>query len=447
MADATSRPGHTRRPRARAAEPLQGAAPRRWRSALVVVTALFFMWGLITSLNDILVPHLKAAFALTYTQAMLIQLCFFGAYFVMSYPSGAFVEARGYKPGILLGLTVAGLGCILFYPAAGTRSYPFFLGALFVLASGITLLQVAANPYVTLLGPGESASSRLSLTQAFNSLGTTLGPYAGSLLILSDTRPAAGAAAASGPTRVQGPYLLLAAVLFLIALSVAVSRLPQRQELQGGAAPQPAEPEAHVRSLFSHPHLMLGAIAIFLYVGAEVAIGSLLVSFMGQRQIAALPAALAGQYLSLYWGGAMLGRFLGAAVMLRLAPARALAGSAAMAALLILTAVLGSGATAMWALLAVGLCNSIMFPTIFALALEGLGPLTGQASGLLCMAIVGGALVPELQGALADSIGVQGSFVTPLVCYLYIAFYGLRGHRLRRPAKASATGPGLSPNA
>ena len=416
--------------------------PRKLGGALALLTSLFFMWGLITSLNDILVPHLKAAFVLDYVQAMLIQFCFFGAYFVMSFPAGYLVERRGYKQGIVIGLATAGIGCLAFYPAAGARSYPFFLAALFVLASGITLLQVAANPYVTLLGSPESASSRLNLTQAFNSLGTTLGPYLGALYILSGVpravSDAAGSAAVADPSVVQRPYVTLAAVLFLIALIVGVSRLPEKRRLDS-AALHPADPGATASrgaaagprggSLLRQRHLVLGALAIFVYVGAEVSIGSLLVNFMGQKQIAALPPAVAGKYLSLYWGGAMLGRFVGSALMLRVKPANVLAVNAAVGATLVAAAVVSAGHAAMWALLAVGLFNSIMFPTIFALALDGLGAYTGEGSGLLCMAIVGGAVVPELQAWAADSIGLLHSFLVPILCYLYIAFYGLKGHR------------------
>ena len=436
---------------AETAEPGTAAAPvsagrRNFRGALVVLTSLFFMWGLITSLNDILVPHLKAAFALDYVRAMLIQFCFFGAYFVMSFPSGYLVEARGYKAGIIIGLVTAGLGCVLFYPAAGARSYPFFLGALFVLASGITLLQVAANPFVTILGRPESASSRLTLTQAFNSLGTTIGPFLGSLFILSSATLAEHAApAAANPDLVQMPYLVLAGVLFLLAIVVGVSPLPARRDIQQPATARPeserdasARPSGHRRSVWSYRHLVLGTVAIFVYVGGEVCIGSFLVSFMGQGEIAALPAAVAGEYLSLYWGGAMVGRFIGSAVMLRVKPANVLAINAVMAAILIAIAMASAGHTAMWALLAVGLFNSIMFPTIFALALDGLGEHTGEGSGALCMAIVGGALVPVLQGWLADSIGILYSFVAPLACYLYIAFYGLKGYRHDGPALAPA---------
>ncbi|MGH8228204.1 MAG: sugar MFS transporter [Steroidobacteraceae bacterium] len=445
-------------PPQRSLEEVVNADSRKPTGALSVLASLFFIWGLITSLNDILVPQLKAAFSLDYVEAMLIQFCFFGAYFVMSFPSGYLVERRGYKQGIIVGLTVAGVGCLLFYPAAGERSYPLFLAALFVLASGITVLQVAANPYVTILGRPESASSRLNLTQAFNSLGTTIGPYLGSLFILAGAAAAAsGAGGAAGAARasasvVQVPYLVLAAVLFLIAVIVGWSPLPARRVLESSAAVRrPVESGASAsrgargasaageqerrRSILRHRHLVLGAIGIFVYVGAEVSIGSLLVSFMGQREIAALPAATAGKYLSLYWGGAMLGRFVGSAIMLRIRPARLLAVNAGVGAVLVAIAVVSAGHVAMWALLAVGLFNSIMFPTIFALALDGLGERTGEGSGVLCMAIVGGALIPELQAWAADSIGLLHSFVVPIGCYLYILYYAARGHR-RLPVSA-----------
>ncbi|HTV50821.1 MAG TPA: glucose/galactose MFS transporter, partial [Steroidobacteraceae bacterium] len=301
----------------------------------------------------------------------------------------------------------------------------FFLGALFVLASGITLLQVAANPYVTKLGSEQTASSRLNLTQAFNSLGATAAPYLGSVFILQKS----SAQAAADASLVQRPYLVLAAALVLIALVVLASRLPALRER---AAPERAAGEragSTAPSLWTQRHLVLGVIAIFLYVGAEVSIGSLLVSFMGQPQVAALSAPVAGKYVSLYWGGAVVGRFVGAALLTRLRPSRLLAFNAVVNCALIATSIAIGGHAAMWALLAIGLFNSIMFPTIFALALEGLGPRTGEGSGVLCMAIVGGALVPELQGALADGIGLSDSYVVPLACYLYIVFYGLRGYR------------------
>src|SRR6478609_532921 len=391
------------------------------------------MWGLITSLNDILIPHLKAAFTLNYTEATLIQLAFFGAYFVMSVPSGWLVERIGYKRGIIVGLLVAAVGCVAFYPAAAAASYVLFLGALFVLASGITLLQVAANPYVTILGPARTASSRLTLTQAFNSLGTTIGPYVGATLILAapvPSAPGAGAAPAAEAALVQTPYLALAAALFVIAMLFAVLRLPAVGASESGLASKDSTRETPV---WSHRHLVLGVVAIFVYVGGEVAIGSLLVNFMMDPSVAGLPQQAAGQHLSYYWGGAMVGRFVGALAMVYLKPGRVLAFNATAAVVLLLVAVASAGHTAMWSVLAIGLCNSIMFPTIFALALVGLGRHTGEGSGLLCMAIVGGALVPVIQGYFADHVGILNSFLVPVVCYLYIVFYGLYGHR---PARA-----------
>ncbi len=396
----------------------------RYLPALVALTSLFFMWGLITSLNDILIPHLKSAFSLSYVEVMLIQSCFFGAYFVMSLPSGLIVKRIGYKHGITVGLSIAGMGCLLFYPAAASRSYPLFLGALFVLASGITLLQVAANPYVAILGEPETSSSRLTLTQAFNSLGTTIGPFLGSMLILSaSTSTMHGDERLAEAAKVQGPYVLLALILFAIAIAFAALRLPEVRAHRE----QAAAANAH-ETVWSHRHLVLGALAIFLYVGAEVSIGSFLVNFMSQPYIGGISEEIAGRYLSYYWGGAMVGRFIGAVVMMRINPGRALAFNAAMIVCLLLVAILFSGKTAMWSMLAVGLFNSIMFPTIFTLAIRELGKFTDAGSGLLCMAIVGGAVVPVIQGYFADSISLLYSFILPLLCYLYIAYYGMRGH-------------------
>lgn len=416
---------------------------RSYLAPLVALTSLFFMWGLITSLNDILIPHLRAAFTLSYVEATLIQFSFFGAYFVMSVPSGWLVERIGYKRGIIVGLLVASAGCVAFYPAAAAASYPLFLGALFVLASGITLLQVAANPYVTILGPQRTASSRLTLTQAFNSLGTTIGPYLGATLILASPAPSqsgagvAALAAAPGAEAalVQSPYLGLAAVLFVIAVIFAALRLP------AVGAGEPGVAGAPTASLMSQRHLLLGVVAIFLYVGGEVAIGSLLVNFMMDPSIGGLAQQTAGQHLSYYWGGAMVGRFIGALAMIYLRPGRVLAFNASVAAVLLLVAVASAGHTAMWSVLAIGLCNSIMFPTIFALALAGLGRHTGEGSGLLCMAIVGGAIVPVIQGYFADHVGILNSFFVPVVCYLYIVFYGFIGSRIVRvgPLRDSAS--------
>jgi FHS family L-fucose permease-like MFS transporter len=401
--------------------------------SLSVLTSLFFIWGFITCLNDILIPHLKAVFTLSYAQAMLVQFCFFTAYFIVSVPSGYLVEKIDYKGGIIGGLLIAGIGCLLFYPAAGLHSYPLFLTAFFVLASGITLLQVAANPYVTVLGAPETASSRLTLTQAFNSLGTTLAPYFGAVFILSTAVKSAdqiqlldaeqlSSYQAAEAAAVQSPYLLLASVLFVLAAIFALLKLPKIQtETKTAVQNQPSQ-----QSAWHYPHLVLGAIAIFVYVGGEVAIGSFLVSFLGQANIAALAEQDAGKFVSFYWGGAMVGRFIGAFVMQKIKPANVLAFNALAAVLLILTAIFSDGSLAMWSLLAVGLCNSVMFPTIFSLALNGLGVHTGQGSGILCAAIVGGAIVPLIQGVLADSFGLQIAFLVPVVCYLYIGFYGWR---------------------
>jgi FHS family L-fucose permease-like MFS transporter len=410
----------------------RSAVPASYLPALTVLTSLFFMWGLITSLNDILIPHLKAAFALSYVEVMLIQFCFFGAYFVMSLPSGYVVKRAGYKRGITIGLSIAGIGCLLFYPAAGLRSYPLFLGALFVIASGITLLQVAANPYVAILGKPETASSRLTLTQAFNSLGTTIGPYLGSVLILSAAVSKVQSADEhlAEAAKVQGPYVVLALVLFAVAIAFALLHLPKVEAAQQESSAM--EIQSKHESVWGYRHLVLGAIAIFVYVGGEVSIGSFLVNFMGQPEIGGLPMDTAGKYLPYYWGGAMVGRFIGAIVMTRVNPGRVLAFNAAMCIALLLAAMLISGEAAMWAMLAIGLFNSIMFPTIFTLAIAGLGKHTDAGSGVLCMAIVGGAIMPVVQGYFADTLSLLYSFSIPLLCYLYIAYYGARGHRVAK---------------
>jgi FHS family L-fucose permease-like MFS transporter len=402
------------------------AASADHRAASGVLMALFFAIGFLTCLNDIIVPHFKAIFSLDYAQAMLIQFSFFAAYFVVSAPSGIAVRRLGYKRSILLGLVVAAAGCAGFYGAAAFRSYAMFLGSLFVLASGFTLLQVAANPYVAVLGSKETASSRLTLTQAFNSLGTTLAPLVGASFLLSG---ADGAAADRAAARsVQTPYLSFAVVLVAMALALRAFRLPEahaEQTVPGG------------RSVWSHAPLTFGAVAIFVYVGAEVAIGSLLVSFLREPSIGAIDAGTAARCVSFYWGGAMIGRFAGAAMLRKWAPPRVLSAFAGAALVLVCVAILARGPVAMVAILSVGLFNSIMFPTIFTLAIDGLGERTGDASGVLCMAIVGGALVPLLEGAVADRAGVQTAFTVPLVCYAYIAWYGIVGSKMRFAERTS----------
>jgi FHS family L-fucose permease-like MFS transporter len=405
--------------------------------ALGIVTFVFFMWGFLTSLNDVLIPHLKSLFSLNYAQSMLVQFTFFGAYFVMSLPCGKLVSRLGYKHSIVLGLLIAACGAALFYPAASLPSYALFLGALFILATGITLLQVAANPYVSLLGPASSASMRLNLVQAFNSLGTTLAPKFGGVLILSGVVLAAAEIVQLPETErlayrlqqaqlVQGPYLGLAITLAALALLFYIARLPV---IVDDTSAEEARTHRFVDAL-RHRNLRFGTLAIFVYVGAEVAIGSFLINYIAQADIGNMTQAQAANYVAFYWGGAMVGRFLGAALMQKIAPRKLLATAAALDMLLLLTTMLSHGQIAVWSVVAIGLFNSIMFPTIFTLGIDRLGPLTGKASSLLIMAIVGGAVIPLLQGMLADRIGIQHAFVLPLLCYLYIVFYGVSGSRL-----------------
>jgi FHS family L-fucose permease-like MFS transporter len=406
--------------------------------ALTVITTVFFMWGFLTCLNDILIPHLKAVFELSYAQVMLVQFTFFGAYFLMSLPAGRVVAHLGYKKSIVTGLIIAGIGAVGFWPAAGLRLYPAFLGALFVLATGITVLQVAANPYVALLGPERTSSSRLTLAQALNSLGTTIAPWFGSLLILSTKVKSASEIAALSASQqtlyraqeaqsVQTPYIGLAVVLVLLAVFVWIFRLPKLEE-----STEQADSDRHtLLDALRYPHVLFGVLGIFFYVGAEVSIGSFLVNYLAQPNIGQMSDQQAAHYVSLYWGGAMVGRFLGSALLAAFSPRKLLALFASVNILLLLTTMTTSGDTAMYSIVAIGLFNSIMFPTIFSLGIERMGPLTGKASSLLIMAIVGGAVLPFLQGFLADNIGIQHAFVLPLLCYAYIVFYGLRGSAIR----------------
>lgn len=397
------------------------AQPPNYRFALISLTTLFFMWGFLTALNDILIPYLKAMFELNYTQAMLIQFCFFGAYFIVSVPAGALISRIGYQKGIVVGLLVACVGCLLFYPAAALKVYPIFLAALFVLASGITILQVSANPYVSVLGSPQKSSSRLTMTQAFNSLGTTVAPIWIGPIILAVLVSSGEANSTAQASTVQTPYVLLAVTLFLLALMFSFLKLPKIDHHQGSLK--------NTSSCLKERHLLLGAIGIFVYVGAEVGIGSFLVNFISMESIRGIPEAESAKYIGYYFGGAMLGRFVGAAVMQKIAANKVLAFNAICACILLTIGMLTSGHVAMWSILLIGLCNSIMFPTIFTLAINKLGPLTSQGSGVLCLAIVGGAILPLFQGMLADSVGIQLAFVIPLACYFFISFYGISGYR------------------
>ena len=392
---------------------------------LTAMTTLFFLWGFITVLNDVLIPRLKGVFDLTYFEAMLVQFCFFGAYFIVSIPAGILVKQLGYKKGILTGLVVASIGCMLFYPAVVVHEYWLFLGALFVLAAGVTVLQVSANPYVAALGPEKTASSRLNLAQALNALGTTVGPYVGGILFFGTAGTLAASAATAESVKV--PYLMLAAALLIIAIVFAFIKLP---EIEGHK--EENNPVNETRSLTQAPHLTMGVFAIFCYVGGEVAIGSFLVNFFGEAHIAGLEEHAAAALISYYWGGAMVGRFIGSAALQKIAPSKALAFNACMVIALLLVSIFTQGNVALYAVLAIGLFNSIMFPTIFSVAIERLGSLTSKGSGWLCLAIVGGALVPLLQGYIADVVNIQQSFFVPLVCYVFIAWYGLNVVRLAK---------------
>ena len=393
--------------------------------ALVVLTTLFFMMGFITCMNDILIPHLQKIFTLTNVQAMLVQFCFFTAYAIMSIPMGHLVGKIGYKNGVIGGFLLTAVGCLLFYPAADSQSYPTFLGALFILASGVTLLQVAGNPYVTLLAKPGKESATLTLVQAFNSLGTTIAPKIGSLLIFTDA--AQKASKAEQIASVQIPYLGLAGFLILLAVFVKMIRLPDARKI---AVEESEHNHDGKSSVWQYKHLVFGVVGIFCYVGAEVSIGAFMVNILGFLK--GFDHSKAADMLVLYWGGAMFGRFLGSAVMTRVAPNRYLTFNASVATALLVIAIMVGKSNAdvtMWALIAIGFFNSIMFPTIFSLATKNLGKFTNSASGILCTAIVGGALIPVLQGKIADDFGMMISYVAPAVCYLYIVFFALKGYK------------------
>lgn len=406
-------------------------------SAMAMVTTLFFTWGFCTVLNDAVIPHLQSIFALSYLQASLIQLAFFSSYFVFALPAGKLVEKVGYKSTMVIGLGLMCLGALLFVPAASAATYSFFLVAEVVLAAGVTLLQVAANPYVTILGPPETASSRLNLTQAFNTLGDTVAPYVGGALILGKiaTVPNAdklkGAALLAYRTHqassIKLPFIAIASATLILALAIALYRFPRLEVTQDF---RPGGLDIEKDSIWNHPHLYLGAIAIFIYVGAEVSIGSFLVKYFADPNILGISLENGAKLVTLYWGGMMIGRFIGSAAMRRIAANKILMWAGFGAALLVFGSLIGHGHFAAVTILSVGLFNSIMFPTIFTLAVAELGPLTGRGSGLLVQAIVGGAVFPTLMGYLADRFGIHHSLAMPLLCYFFIAYYGWKGYKI-----------------
>jgi len=439
---------------------------------LITITLLFFMWGFITCMNDILIPYLKKLFRLTFFESMLVQFSFFGAYFVgsliyflISYVKGDPINKVGYKKGILFGIVLAAIGCALFFPAATYSIYPLFLGALFVLGLGFTVLQITANAYVSLLGPEDSASSRLNLTQAFNAFGTTIAPILGGHLIFEFFSASDGSFSASA-TRI--PYLIFAGILLLVGLLIFYVKLPSFKPEE--------EEQAKGLGVLKFPHLTRGIVALFCYVGAEVAVGSFIISFLHLPEISGLEEAISKNYLSLYWGGAMIGRFvgsislnhslsqakkiiymLGTAILVfalifsivdltfaqisfflvfiglnfigflvgKSAPARTLAIFSTINVLLLISVMVNKGELAMYSVLGIGIFNSIMFSNIYTLSIAKLGVYTSQGSSLLVMAILGGAVLPLVQGAVADQIGVHHSFILPLVCYLFILYFGI----------------------
>lgn len=401
--------------------------------AMSIATTLFFMWGFLTSLNDILIPHLKRIFDLNYTEVMLVQFAFFSSYFIFALPAGKIVEWLGYRRTMIVGLLTMTTGALLFLPASKAPSYALFLGALIVLAAGITALQVAANPYVANLGPERTASSRLNLAQAFNSFGTFLAPIFGGYVILSRipklfeapdlTGAALRASREQQASSLQLPYLGIALSLVAIAIALALVKLPPMnftRDLRPGEANT-----VTTDKLRTHPQLFFGAIGIFFYVGAEVAIGSFLINYFQLPTIGNLTAKEASLYVSLYWGGAMAGRFIGSAVLRRVATGLVLGVAGAVACLLTVVSMVTFGHVAMVSIITVGFFNSIMFPSIFTLGIAGLGPLTGRGSSLMVAAIVGGAVIPLIQGKIADSsIGVHHAFILPVFCYIYISAFG-----------------------
>lgn len=422
---------------------------QNYSTALYSLMVLFFMMGFITCLNDILIPYMKVLFTLNYWQVNLINFCYFGAYGIMSIPGGRLVQKYGYKPIMIAGFLIAAIGCGMFFPAANLRMYGLFLGALFILASGVTLLQVAGNPYVAVLGSPETSSSRLTLTQALNSLGTTIAPILGTRIILSnlpdlpdgikgardyDALPPDLALMLNNILEkidlsyLQGTYLFIAGIFALLGIVLLFIKLPA---IGHGEGEIDTAGETVKTSIWEYRQLVFGIAGIFVYVGAEVAIGSHIINYLEMKNVMGMTAKAAGDYVTYYWGGAMVGRFLGTYILSKFNPGKVLGTYGLMAISLIFLSIVSSGIISMWSLLLVGFCNSLMFPTIFTLSIKGLGKYTDQASGILCTAIVGGALIPMLFGKVADISGgnLKLALIIPIVCYLYISFFGFKGHK------------------
>ena len=429
---------------------------KSYTSSFILLTVLFFLWGFITVLVDSLIPRLRELFTLTYFQAGLVQFAFFGAYFLLSIPASYILSKIGYKKGIILGLLTMATGCLLFYPAASYRVFGIFMLAYFILAGGMTILQVAANPFVAVLGSEAGASSRLNLSQAFNSLGTAIAPAVGALFILSDTiktkdeiaalsETAKETYLASEASAVQTPFLGLALFIGLIALIFLFAKLPTlMSETSTGTYSQ----------ALKNKNLMFGVLGIFFYVGAEVAIGSYLVNYFLDMNLVTVikenglmksiaegilnsgitdsdNKAIVGVFVTFYWSGAMIGRFVGSYLTKIMKPGKVLGIFATCAILLILISISTTGLISMWSILAVGLFNSIMFPTIFTISIDGLGELKPKASGLLCTAIVGGAIIPPVYGFFTDLVGFKTALIFIIACYAYILFFGYRNFKTK----------------
>lgn len=397
----------------------------------IIVTALFFIFGFVTTLNMALVPHLRSIFDLSYAWAMLAETAFFLAYFVFSAPSAKLIDTIGYKKTMVVALFIQVVGCLLFIPAAKFVNFPLFLSAIFIVGAGITALQTAANPYVAILGPEHSAPIRLTLAQAFNSIGALLAPLVGGAMILASS-PGSESKAALADT-VRMPYIVIAAALLLLGIGVAFSHLPHIESSQESHLSTADDP-IHKRSIWSFRHTVLGALGIFVYVGVEVGLASIAVNYFKSQGMSSLKTA--SYLVSLYWGGAMVGRLLGSWMLTKIQSGRLVGIFATSGAVLLVASMLTHGQVAIWTLVLCGFCNSIQFPNVFALGIAGLGPLTSRGSGLINTAIVGGAIIPYLIGALADKVGIQGSFMLPMACYLYIAWYGLWGSKPKQRVAA-----------
>lgn len=385
-------------------------------AAFALITILFLMWGSIVSLNDILIPHFKSIFEMNYTETMLVQFSFFGAYFLVSFPASLVVEKIGYKKGIIVGLLIICIGSLLFIPASWLISYPLFLVGLFGMAAGSVFLQVVATPYISILGPAETASSRLNFAEGLTALGATFVPLIGAFLILGSYNSLQEQAA-----KVQLPYGVIAIIAFILAVVFVLVKLPDSE----------IENNNYRINVLKYRQLRLGVIALTLYVGAEVSVASFIVIYLHEPNIANLSYQTAAQYIPFYWGGLLIGRFIGSAILQKVQANTVLAWAAVASLILLGTTIVTNGYIAMWSMLAVGLFNSIMWPNIFSLAIDGLGEHRIKASGILVMAAVGGAIFPVLQGMLADTsfVGLHLSYVLPFSCYIFILYYALNGFK------------------